>query len=43
MGHYRHTEDAKADLIRIHHYGVLGFGETQAEKYRCFGAIEFFW
>ncbi|WP_162339850.1 type II toxin-antitoxin system RelE/ParE family toxin [Cyclobacterium salsum] len=33
MGHYRLTEDAKADLIRIHHYGVLRFGENQAEKY----------
>lgn len=33
MGHYRLTEDAKADLIRINHYRVLRFGETQAEKY----------
>ena len=33
MGHYRITEDAKADLIRIHHYGVVKFGETQADKY----------
>lgn len=33
MGHYRLTEEAKADLIRIHKYGVLRFGEAQAEKY----------
>ena len=33
MGHYKLTEDAKADLIRIHQYGVLKFGEVQADKY----------
>ncbi|MEX2569260.1 MAG: type II toxin-antitoxin system RelE/ParE family toxin [Cyclobacteriaceae bacterium] len=33
MGHYKLTEDAKADLIRIHHYGVVKFGEAQADKY----------
>ena len=33
MGHYKLTEDAKADLIRIHQYGVLKFGEAQADKY----------
>lgn len=33
MGHYRLTEEAKVDLIRIHKYGVLRFGEAQADKY----------
>lgn len=33
MGRYKLTEDAKADLIRIHQYGVVKFGETQADKY----------
>lgn len=33
MGHYRLSADAKADLIRIHQYGVFKFGETQADKY----------
>lgn len=33
MGHYKLTEDAKADLIRIHQYGVFKFGEAQADKY----------
>ena len=33
MGHYKLTEDAKADLIRIHQNGVFKFGEAQADKY----------
>ena len=33
MGHYKLTEDAKADLIRIHQYAVVKFGEAQADKY----------
>lgn len=33
MGKYRISEVAKEDLIRIHHYGTLQFGEEQAEKY----------
>jgi len=38
MGRYRIAEDAKADLIRIHQYGILKFGEAQADKY----VMEFF-
>jgi len=30
---YRLTNEAKEDLIRIHHYGVRKFGMTQADKY----------
>jgi len=33
MAEYKLSEDAKADLIRIHHYGVRQFGEAQAERY----------
>lgn len=33
MGKYRLSEDAKDDLVRIHHYGVQKFGETQADDY----------
>lgn len=33
MGNYRLSEAAKIDLIRIHQYGVLYFGEDQADKY----------
>ena len=33
MGKYRISEVAKEDLIRIHHYGTLQFGEEQADKY----------
>lgn len=33
MGKYKLSEEAKADLIRIHHYGVRKFGEIQADKY----------
>ncbi len=33
MGNYRLTEEAKADLIRIHHYGIRIFGENQADLY----------
>jgi toxin ParE1/3/4 len=33
MGSYRLSEDAQADLIRIHQYGVRRFGEAQADQY----------
>ena len=33
MKKYRLSNDAKNDLIRIHHYGVKTFGEQQADKY----------
>jgi len=33
MANYRLSEDAKADLIRIHQYGTHKFGEMQADKY----------
>jgi toxin ParE1/3/4 len=33
MAEYRISNQAKEDLIRIHQFGVLKFGETQADKY----------
>jgi toxin ParE1/3/4 len=33
MSKYRLSNEAKEDLIRIHHYGVKIFGVTQADKY----------
>lgn len=33
MAKYRLSNEAKADLIRIHHYGVKQFGTTQSDKY----------
>lgn len=33
MGKYRLSETAKDDLIRIHQFGMLKFGEAQADKY----------
>ena len=33
MAEYRLSNEAKEDLIRIHHYGVEKFGVTQADKY----------
>ena len=33
MAEYKLTNEAKNDLIRIHHYGVEKFGLTQADKY----------
>ncbi|MGA9637243.1 type II toxin-antitoxin system RelE/ParE family toxin [Flavobacterium sp.] len=33
MAKYRLSNEAKNDLIRIHHYGVEKFGMTQADKY----------
>ena len=33
MAKYKLTNEAKNDLIRIHHYGVKKFGMTQADKY----------
>lgn len=33
MSKYKLSNEAKKDLIRIHHYGVKKFGEPQADKY----------
>jgi len=33
MSSYRLSNEAKEDLIRIHHYGVEKFGVAQADKY----------
>ena len=33
MANYRLSNEAKADLIRIHQYGVKKFGMAQADKY----------
>jgi len=33
MAKYRLSNEAKEDLIRIHHYGVEKFGISQADKY----------
>jgi len=33
MTNYRLSEEAKEDLIRIHHYGIIRFGIKQADKY----------
>ena len=33
MADYKLSNDAKDDLIRIHHYGVKKFGIKQADKY----------
>ncbi|MDE0472842.1 MAG: type II toxin-antitoxin system RelE/ParE family toxin [Ekhidna sp.] len=33
MAKYKLTNEAKNDLIRIHHYGVEKFGISQADKY----------
>jgi toxin ParE1/3/4 len=33
MNKYRLSNQAKEDLIRIHHYGIKKFGVTQADKY----------
>ena len=33
MAKYKLTNEAKKDLIRIHHYGDEKFGMTQADKY----------
>lgn len=42
MGNYKLSEAAKIDLIRIHQYGVLNFGEDQADRYffAIFGQFE---
>jgi toxin ParE1/3/4 len=44
MAKYKLTNEAKNDLIRIHHYGVIKFGLVQADKYfeaffECFNTI----
>ena len=44
MADYRLSNDAKLDLIRIHHYGVRKFGMRQADIYfhaffECFNRI----
>jgi toxin ParE1/3/4 len=33
MDRYRISNEAKEDLIRIHHYGIEKFGVIQADKY----------
>jgi toxin ParE1/3/4 len=33
MASYRLSNEAKEDLIRIHHYGIRKFGIIQADKY----------
>ena len=33
MAKYKLSNEAKNDLIRIHHYGVIKFGLDQADKY----------
>lgn len=33
MAKYRLSNEAKEDLIRLHHYGVEQFGISQADKY----------
>lgn len=33
MAKYKLSNAAKEDLIRIHHYGVIRFGDAQADKY----------
>ena len=33
MANYKLSNEAKNDLIRIHHYGVEKFGMSQADKY----------
>jgi len=33
MGRYKLSNDAEADLIRIHQRGVREFGEAQADQY----------
>ena len=33
MANHRLSNEAKKDLIRIHHYGVMKFGVVQADKY----------
>ncbi len=33
MAKYRLSNEAREDLIRIHHYGVKKFGIAQADKY----------
>jgi len=33
MKKFRLSNEAKNDLIRIHHYGVENYGENQADKY----------
>ena len=44
MAKYRISNEAKEDLIRIHHYGVRKFGMAQADTYfesffHCFEMI----
>ncbi len=44
MAQYKLSNLAKEDLIRIHHYGVVNFGEAQAHMYfesffECFEII----
>ena len=43
MAKYKLTNEAKADLLRIHEYGWLTFGKKQADKYlnELFDCCEF--
>jgi toxin ParE1/3/4 len=41
MGNYKLSEAAKIDLIRIHQYGVLNFGEDQADRYYSAFFVQF--
>ena len=45
MANYKLSNQTKADLIRIHHYGINKFGIAQADKYfnaffECFEKID---
>jgi len=33
MGRYRISQEAEADLVRIHQYGVRNYGEQKADQY----------
>ena len=35
MGNYKLSQEAEADLIRIHQWGVEKYGEAQADEYYC--------
>lgn len=44
MADYRFSKEAKADLIRIHKFGIETFGKSEADKYlsalfHCFETI----
>jgi len=41
MGHYKLSEDAKADLARIYRRGISDYGEAKADKYYAAFFIRF--